>query len=417
VTAQAVSAGIDIEAARRAIGDLVVRTPVLAADGLPADAGGSVVLKAESLQRTGSFKLRGVLSRIAALGDTASAGLVTASAGNHGQAVAYAARARGLRCEVFMPREAPVSKVAAVEALGAAVQLGGDSVDAAIDRALEQAARSGANFVHPYDDPHVVAGQGTVGLELLEDVPDLRRVIVPVGGGGLASGIGLAVKRQRPEAMLVGVQAEVSCAAARALGARGLPPADPGPPASIADGIAIKRAGGITLEILREVVDEMCVVGEDEIAQGMVFLAERAKLVVEGAGAVGVAALLAGRVAPSEGVTAVIVSGGNVDSSLLAALLRRHESEAGRRVRLFTRVPDRPGGLADLLGVVASERANLLAIEHLREGLPLHVRETGVELTLETRGRAHTEQVVRALRDAGYEVQVDFAAGEEPPER
>jgi threonine dehydratase len=315
-----------------------------------------------------------------------------------------------------MPREAPVSKVAAVEALGAAVRLGGDSVDEAIDRALEQAARSGANFVHPYDDPHVVAGQGTVGLELLEDVPDLRRVIVPVGGGGLASGIGLAIKRRRPDAVLVGVQAEVSCAAARALGARDLPPGDSAPPTSIADGIAIKRAGGITLEILREVVDEMCVVGEDDIAQGMVFLAERAKLVVEGAGAVGVAALLSGRVAPSEGVTAVIVSGGNVDSSLLAALLRRHESEAGRRVRLFTRVPDRPGGLADLLGVVASERANLLAIEHLREGLPLHVRETGVELTLETRGRAHTEQVVRALHEAGYTVHVDSAPGEDDAE-
>jgi threonine dehydratase len=402
-------AAVDVEAARRAIGDLVLHTPALVADGLPVDRGGSVVLKAESLQRTGSFKLRGVLSRIAALGDRAGAGLVTASAGNHGQAVAYAARARGLTAEVFMPLEAPVSKVAAVEALGAAVHLVGDSVDDAIGHAMGQAQRSGAAFVHPFDDPHVIAGQGTVGLELLDDVAGLRRVIVPVGGGGLAAGIGLAVKRRLPDVALIGVQAQACAAAARALGVTEARDGDLAGPSTIADGIAVKNPGGLALELLGEVVDEMCLVDEDEIAQGMVFLAERAKLVAEGAGAVGVAALLCGRVAPSAGVTAVVVSGGNVDSGLLAALLRRHETEAGRRVRLFTRVPDRPGGLAELLSLVAAERANLLAIEHLREGLALHVRESGLEMTLETRGPEHTERVVQALRTAGYEVHVDFA--------
>lgn len=406
MSAQAISETIDVEAALPAIDGLVVRTPALPAESLPAEPGGSVVLKAECLQRTGSFKLRGVLSKIAALGDAAAGGLVTASAGNHGQAVAYAARRRGLSCEVFMPREAPVAKVAAVEALGASVRLVGESVDDAIAAALEEARASGASFVHPYDDPAVVAGQATVGVELVEDVPGLQRVIVPVGGGGLASGIGVAVKRAMPDAVLVGVQAEGACATARALGASGLPPATDHP-VSIADGIVLKRAGGIGLKLLHEVVDEMCVVSEDEIAQAMVFLAERAKLVAEGAGAVGVAALLSGRAAPSAGVTAVVVSGGNVDPGLLAAVLSRHESEAGRRVRIFTRVPDRPGGLAGLLGVVAAERANLLAIEHLREGLPLHVRETGVELTLETRGPEHTERVMRALRGSGFEVHVD----------
>ena len=412
LTARAPLPAIDVEAARRAIGDLALRTPVLVADGLPADPGGSVVLKAESLQRTGSFKLRGVASKIAALGPDATSGLVTASAGNHGQAVAYAARARGLRCEVFMPMEAAVSKVAAVEALGAVVQLVGESFDEALDAALASAGSTGARFVHPFDDPDVIAGQGTIGLELLEDVPGLRRVIAPVGGGGLAAGIGLAVKQRAREVILVGVQAQACAPAAGALGGEGSAP--DGPVATIADGIAVKRPGGLALAVLRDVVDEMCTVAEDDIAQGMVFLAERAKLVAEGAGAVGVAALLSGRVAPSDGVTAVIVSGGNVDSGLLAAVLRRHETEAGRRVRLFTRVPDRPGGLAELLGLVAAERANLLAIEHLREGLALHVRETGVEMTLETRGPRHTDQVVEALRRAGYDVHVDFAPGAGP---
>ena len=406
MSAHTLSDTIDVDAARRAIADLAVRTPVLPAESLAAEPGGSVMLKAECLQRTGSFKLRGVLSKIAALGDAATGGLVTASAGNHGQAVAYAARLHGLACEVFMPREAPVSKVAAVEALGASVRLAGESVDEAIAGAVEAGRASGASFVHPYDDPAVVAGQATVGVELLEDVPGLRRVIVPVGGGGLASGIGVAVKRALPDAVLIGVQAECACATARALGAAGLP-REAETATSIADGIVVKHPGGLGLELMREVVDEMCVVSEDEIAQAMVFLVERAKLVPEGAGAAAVAALLSGRVAPSEGVTVAVISGGNVDSSLLAAVLSRHESEAGRRVRIFTRVPDRPGGLANLLGVVAGERANLLAIEHLREGLPLHVRETGVELTLETRGPEHTDRVMQALGRAGYEVHVD----------
>ncbi len=405
---------LDIEGARRAVADLVLHTPVLVADGLPAPADGSVVLKAESLQRTGSFKLRGVLNRISALGRGASNGLVTASAGNHGQAVAYAARARRLPCEVFMPSEAPVSKVAAVEALGAKVRLVGASVDEAIAAAVGAAARAGAAFIHPFDDPYVIAGQGTIGLELLEDVADLARVVVPIGGGGLAAGIGVAVKRQRPHVQLIGIQAAACPAAARALGAADVPPEDSAAVVTIADGIAVKHPSGIALETLRGVIDDVQLVTEDEIAQGMVFLAERAKLVAEGAGAVGVAAMLAGRVSPSPGVTAVVVSGGNVDSGLLAAILRRHETETGRRVRLFTRVADRPGALAELLSCVAAQRANLLAIEHLREGLALHVREIGVEMTLETRGPEHTEQVVEALRHAGYDVYVDFAPGEAP---
>jgi threonine dehydratase len=242
---------------------------------------------------------------------------------------------------------------------------------------------------------------------MLQDVPNLARVIVPVGGGGLASGVGVALARARADVELVGVQARACAPYAQALGlaGNGAPPAaDLAPGATIADGIAVKRPGTLTLPLLRALLDRVETVSEDEIADAMVFLAERSKLVCEGAGAVGVAVLMAGRLAPVAGTTVVIVSGGNVDSGLLAGLLRRHETEQGRRVRIFTRVPDRPGGLAELLGLVAGVRANVVSVQHVREAVPLHVRETGVELTLETRGPSHTGEVGEAMRAGGYEV-------------
>jgi threonine dehydratase len=399
------AAGVDVQATREAIAAVAVRTPTIACEDLVETAGGPVVLKAESLQATGSFKLRGALAKVAALGERAAGGLIAASAGNHARAVAQAARLAGVGCEVFMPRDAAVSKVAAVERLGAHVRLGGGSVEEALELAAERAAETGAALIHPFDDPDVIAGQGTIGLELLHDVPDLARVVVPVGGGGLASGIGIALRRARPDVELVGVQAR---ACAPFLAALGDPAASAAPEistaATIADGIALKRPGTITLPLLRELLSDLQTVGEEQIADAMVFLAERCKLVAEGAGAVAVAAVLSGRLAPVGGTTAAIVSGGNVDNGLLASLLRRHETVEGRRVRIFTRVPDRPGGLAELLNLVAGARANLLSLEHVREAVSLHVRETGVELTLETRGPEHTEQVRAALQDAGYEV-------------
>ncbi len=257
----------------------------------------------------------------------------------------------------------------------------------------------------------MIAGQGTLGLELLEDVPDLARVVVPVGGGGLASGVGIALRRAHPQVELVGVQASACAPYVEALRDRAFSPEVETAAATIADGIAIKRPGVLTLPLLRELLNALVTVSEDEIADAMVFLAERAKLVAEGAGAVAAAALLAGRMAPIDGTTVAIVSGGNVDSGLLAGLLRRHETEQGRRVRIFTRVPDRPGGLAELLNLVAGARANLLSLEHVREAVPLHVHETGVELTLQTRGPGHTEEVLAALEGAGYEVQPGVGAG------
>ncbi|MGH2915777.1 MAG: threonine ammonia-lyase [Solirubrobacteraceae bacterium] len=381
-------------------GDGVVRpTPVLSSRTLSRRTGITIALKAENLQRTGSFKLRGALAKIASLDD--GGGVVTASAGNHAQAVAYAAHERGMACEVFMPESAPISKAEATTALGATVRLVGESVDESLAAAQERARETGLAFVHPFDDPVVVAGQGGLGLELVEQVPNLARVIVPVGGGGLISGVAIAVKSLAPEVQVIGVQAEACAPIVESV--RAGEPVAVASARTIADGIAVKRPGVLTLALIERWVDQMVAVAEDEVAEAIVFLLERTKLVVEGAGAVGVAAVLAERVAhEGEGTTAVILSGGNVDPGLLAQIARRHESQEGRRYVLLARLPDRPGSLALLLTLVGELGANLLDVEHIREGFDLHVRESAVQLVLETRGPEHAERVRRAVREAGY---------------
>jgi threonine dehydratase len=374
---------------------------VLSSGTLSARAGVTVALKTENLQRTGSFKLRGALAKLAALGDQCAGGVVTASAGNHGQALAYAARARGVRCDVFMPQQAPIAKVEAATGLGAQVHLVGSTLEESLAAARERAERDQLAFVHPFNDPEVIAGQGSVGLELLSQVPDLSNVVVPVGGGGLASGVAIALKSQRPEIRVIGVQV-ATCAPFPASLQAGEPVAVDSA-LTIADGIAVKRPGELTLALIKRWVDEVVVVAEDDVGEAMVFLLERAKLVVEGAGAVGVAALLSGSAHPTaEGTTVTILSGGNVDAGLLAQIVRRHESQAGRRLVLLACVPDRPGSLAGLLSLVAEHGANLLDVIHIREGLDLHVRETAVQLVLETRGQAHAQDVSAAVREAGY---------------
>jgi threonine dehydratase len=375
---------------------------VLSSRTLAQRTGITVALKAENLQRTGSFKLRGALAKMASLAHECDAGVVTASAGNHAQAVAYAARERGARCEVFMPESAPIAKAQATAALGAHVTLVGENVDESLTAAHERAEQSGMAFVHPFDDPIVVAGQGGIGLELFEQVPGLSRVVVPVGGGGLISGVAIALKSLRPEIEVVGVQAEACAPFAASLEAG--KPIAVSSALTIADGIAVKRPGGLTLKLIERWVDDFVIVTEDEVAEAMVFLLERAKLVVEGAGAVGVAAILAERIENgTSGTTAVILSGGNVDPGLLAQIARRHESQSGRRYVLLARLPDRPGSLAVLLALVGSMGANLLDVEHIREGFDLHVRESAVQLVLETRGPEHAEEVRRAVREGGYE--------------
>jgi threonine dehydratase len=401
----------DAQAARSANADLVRHTPILTSRSLSEQCGGRILLKAENLQRTGSFKLRGALTKLGKL--QGADAVVAGSAGNHAQSLAYAARARGLACDVYMPRDASVAKIAAVRGFGGTVHPHGDSVDDCVARAREHAAETGAAFVHPFDDPDVIVGQATLGLELLEDVPDLRKVVVPIGGGGLISGIAGVVKQARPDVRVVGVQIDACAPYPASLAAHEAMPAEATP--TIADGIAVKRPGDLTLPLVDRWVDEVVVAREDDVAEAMVRLLERAKLVVEGAGAVGVAALTTGAVAPDpDGSTVIVLSGGNVDAGILAVVAQRHETAAGRRLLLFTRISDRPGGLAALLGCVAEAGGNLVTVEHVRDAVPLHVRQTGVQLVLETRSASHADEIVAALTNAGYELE--RIGGPGPPE-
>jgi threonine dehydratase len=362
---------------------------------VPADTG-SIVLKAENLQRTGSFKIRGAMNKLFSLGPAVHVGVTAGSAGNHAQALAFAARIFNVPCEIFVPTNAPIAKMAACRAYGATVVESGATLEEAVAAAQERAAAGGLNFCHPYDDPDVVTGQATLGLELLEDIPDLKMVIIPLGGGGLAAGTALAVKLHRPEVTIIGVQIE-SCAPY----VTGEVPT--GAVLTLADGIAVKRPGDITRPLIEKWLDDIVTVTEDSVADAMMLLMERSKLLVEGGGAVGVSALITGGISPQHvGSTCVVLSGGNVDLGVVPGLIRRHETQSGRRLNLFVRVSDRPGGLARLLAIFAEVGASVVDIAHVREGVDLHVRETGVRAVLEVRSAEHADQVGAAVRAAGY---------------
>jgi threonine dehydratase len=399
--------GTEVLEAARVISGHVRETPVLPAGELSRRLGSRVVLKAESLQLTGSFKARGAHHMIARLSATErAAGVVAASAGNHAQAVAFAARRLGARATLLMPARAPLAKIAAVEQYGGEVRLVAGSYDEAQDAARAAAEEEGKTLVPAFDAPEIVAGQGTVGLEIARQAPDAKLVVVPLGGGGLASGIAIALESQLPGARVVGVQAAecapypASIAAHRPVGARSAN--------TICDGIAVKRPGEFTLPLVERYLDEVVTVSDDEVAQAMVLLLERSKLVVEGAGAAGVAALMHGRVAaPPAGDVCVVLSGGNVDASLLSECIRLGETAAGRRMVLATVVPDRPGALAGLLRLVADRGANVVDVEHLRDGIDLHIRETAIQLVLQTRGPEHDAELVEAVRAEGFSVSVE----------
>ena len=379
---------------------IVRRTPVFTLNSLTERCGGQIMIKAESLQRTGSFKLRGTLAKLALL-DTHARGVVAGSAGNHGQALAYAARARGIPCTVHMPAAAAISKIAAVQAYGAHVKQAGESVDECVERARADAHEHEWVFVHPFDDLDVVRGQAGVGIELLDDIPDLAHVIVPIGGGGLASGVALAIKLARPEVRITGVQAAACAAYPASLREHQPIPVTAEP--TIADGIAIKRPGELTLGLIERYLDDLVTVEDDDIAEAMVLLLERGKVLAEGAGAASSAALLTGAVTPApRGVTVAIVSGGNLDANLLARLITRRETRVGRRLRLYTRVPDRPGGLARLLQTVAAAGANVIELSHARDDANLPLAQTGVELLLELRSEEHANALATRLNAAGY---------------
>ena len=386
-----------IEAARRAGVGVVKRTPITESAALSERYGGNVVFKAENLQRTGSFKIRGAMSKLASLGDSVKNGVVAGSAGNHAQAIAFAARHHNVPCEIFVPAGASLSKMEAARSYGAILSEGGDTLSDAVAAAQGRADATGMIFCHPYDDPFVVAGQATLGLELLEDISDLSLVIVPLGGGGLTGGVAMALKTFNPKIRVIGVQVRACAPYA------GSPPPD-GPIVTLADGIAVKMPGVFTRPLIEKYVDEIVVVEEDLVADAMVLLMDRGKLYVEGGGAVGVSALMSGQVKPAHtGTTCVVLSGGNVDLGLLPGLIRRNETKAGRRLILFVRISDRPGGLARLLTLFAETGANLVEVEHVREGVSLHVRETGIQAVLEVRSREQAEEVLAAVRNAGYE--------------
>jgi threonine dehydratase len=374
----------DIEAARERLGDRARITPVYGSDTLSRRCGRRVWLKAENLQRTGSFKIRGAVNKLASLDDAQrAAGVIAASAGNHGQAVAWAARELGINAAVFMPQDAPMAKVEATRNYGAETVLAGAMFDDALARALERAEESGATFVHAFEDEAVIAGQGTIGLELVDQLPEAQTFLLPVGGGGLAAGIAILLRARRPGVRIVGVQAGKTGSG------------------TIADGIAVKHPGELTMSILSELLDDMVHAGDEAIAEAITLLLERTKLVVEGAGAASVAALLAGD-AGGSGEVCALLSGGNIDPTLLISVMRHGLTAAGRYLVLRTRVPDRPGELLKLLDLVAAERGNILEINHRREVLGLDVSETGVELTVITRDDEHCTELRRALEEHGY---------------
>ena len=393
--------GIDLNAIRaaREVGRAVVEhTPVTPSAYLSSEFGGKIILKAENLQRTGAFKIRGAINKLHQLAELAKNGVVAGSAGNHAQGLAFAAKHFGVKAEIFIPLGASLSKINACKGYGGIVLDGGESVDTAVAAAKERALETGMAFCHPYDDVDVVAGQGTLGLELLEDISDLAQVIVPLGGGGLLSGVALAIKQQRPEVKIIGVQ--VSSCAPYIYGN-----APSGAIATLADGIAVKQPGDVTRPLIESWVDELVDVDEDSVANAMMILLERSKMYVEGGGAVGVSALLTSCVKPAKkGSTCVVLSGGNVDMGLIPNLIRRHETKAGRRALLFVRVPDRPGALANFLNVIAKSGANLIEVSHVREGLNLKVRETGVQVVLEVRGHDHTAEIITTAKIAGFDV-------------
>jgi len=385
----------EIREARERLHGIARETPVFVSETFSRMVGRDVQLKAEALQRTGAFKIRGAYNKVATLGEAErEAGVVAASAGNHGQAVAWAAREAEIKATVYMPLDAPMAKVEATVNYGANVELTGEGFDEALATAIERAEERGATFVHAFEDERVIAGQGTIGLEIAEQLPDLETLVVPIGGGGLASGIALALREVNPRVRVVGVQA-AACAPYTGATDHGF---------TIADGIAVKKPSELTGSILRETLEDIVTVTDDEIGEAMVLLLERAKLVVEGAGAASLAAVLAERVG-GNGQVAALLSGGNIDPTLLISVMRRGLTSSGRYLVVRTKISDRPGELLKLLSLVAEERVNVISVEHHREGLDLPVVETEVELTLATRDRDHRDTLLDTMRAWGYAVE------------
>jgi len=375
----------DVESARARLAGVARETPLYPTETFSRLSGRQVFLKAENLQRTGSFKIRGAYNTIASLGETERrAGVVAASAGNHGQAVAWAAREAGIAATIFMPQDAPMAKVEATRSYGGSTELRGGDFEEAVAAAHAHVEATGATLVHAFEDERVIAGQGTIGLELAEQAPDAETVVVPIGGGGLCAGIALALKARRPEVTVVGVICQ--------------------PGFTIADGIAVKHPGVLPASILDDVLDHTVQVSDDEISEALVLCVERTKFLVEGAGAVGLAALIAGRI-PGSGSVAVVLSGGNIDATTLISVLRHGLTQAGRFLAIRLLIPDRPGELRDVLDLIASARGNVVSVDHHREGRTTSALQTEIELVVSTRDEEHCRELLETIRSAGYAVE------------
>jgi threonine dehydratase len=391
----------EIQLAEQRIRDFIYFSPCQLSAALSEMTGQQVYLKLDNLQRTGAFKERGALNRILLLTeDEKRRGVIAASAGNHAQAVAYHATQRGILAKIVMPLMTPLVKISATRGFGAEVILHGANYDEACDEALRICQAEGMTFLHPFDDNAVINGQGTIGLELLEQVQGLEAVVVPIGGGGLISGVACALKESNPKIRVVGVQTERLPSMLRAIefGEPVTLPAE----ATIADGIAVRRAGELTLPQVQRFVDEIVTVDEEEIANAIMVLLEREKTLAEGAGAVALAALLQRKTSLQGERTAVLVCGGNIDVSLLARIIERGLVKDGRRVRIRVHLADRPGALHHLTKILSDQRANIVETLHNRAYYGVNLGDTVIDITLETRGAAHITQIASALEAEGY---------------
>jgi threonine dehydratase len=391
----------DIEAARARIGESILFSPCHLSHHLSELTGLPLHLKFENLQRTGSFKERGALNKLLTLSETERRrGVIAASAGNHAQGVAFHAGARGIRAQIVMPLATPLVKVAATRSFGAEVILHGDSYDEAYDEALRRRVEEGQTFIHAFDDAEVIAGQGTIALELLEQVPDIEAVVAPIGGGGLISGIACALKETNPKIRVIGVEPEKLPSMLRAREANA--PVTIAAEATIADGIAVRRAGDLTLPLVSRYVDEIVTVDDEEIASAILMLLEQEKTLAEGAGAAALAAVVQEKTNLRQRRTVVIVGGGNIDVSLLAKIIERGLVKDGRLLRMRVYLMDRPGALLALTKILARERANIVETLHNRAYYGVSLGETVIDVTIETRGAAHIAAISHALREAGF---------------
>lgn len=393
----------DIRAARERIASAIPRTPLAASENLSKICGNRIYCKLENLTVTGSFKERGALNKLLQLtAAEKSAGVIAASAGNHAQGVSYNAQRLGIAATIVMPARTPLIKVTAVKSHGAEVVLHGANYDDAYEKALEIQRERKLTFIHPFDDPAIIAGQGTAGLEILEQLPEVDVIVVPIGGGGLAAGIAIAVKSQRPDVLIYGVQAKRIASMDASL-AKGEIVTLPGA-RTLAEGIAVRTPGTLTFPIVSELVDGIVTVDEEEIASSVLLLMEKEKTVVEGAGATTLAAIVNDRLPLSGKRVVLLLSGGNIDVNVLARIIDRGLVKDGRMVRFTVRIQDVPGTLAQLTGLLAELQANILEIYHNRAFSKADLAETEVELTLETKGVDHIEQIVSRLRKKGYAV-------------